>query len=141
MAEKSPQELIQINFTPPPRKWMNPAVDFEARRGTWSYPAAVKNLKYLGQPNPRDWSPADADWKLPENWQQIIHEGFKDLLKKYRSLPTILSRNKRTYRWRSLTRTKRSSCVSTWIHSSRLAARLSTGTSNELVVRCPIRLS
>ena len=25
---------------------MNPAVDFEARRGTWSYPTAVKNLEY-----------------------------------------------------------------------------------------------
>ena len=60
MAEKTPQELIQIDLAPPPRNWMNPAIDFEARRGTWSYPAAVKNLKYLGQPNPRDWSPADA---------------------------------------------------------------------------------
>jgi len=90
MAEKTPQELIQIDLAPPPRNWMNPAIDFEARRGTWSYPAAVKNLKYLGQPNPRDWSPADADWKLPENWQQIIHEGFKDLLKKYRSLKIFM---------------------------------------------------
>ncbi|MBD3855835.1 MAG: hypothetical protein IFK92_04755, partial [Acidobacteria bacterium] len=53
MAEKTPQELIQIDLTPPPRKWMNPAVDFEARRGTWSYPTAVKNLEYLGMPNPR----------------------------------------------------------------------------------------
>ena len=59
MAEKTPQELIQIDLTPPPRKWMNPAVDFEARRGTWSYPTAVKNLDYLGMPNPREWSPAD----------------------------------------------------------------------------------
>ena len=90
MAEKTPQELIQIDLTPPPRKWMNPAVDFEARRGTWSYPTGAKNLKYLGMPNPREWSPADADWKLPENWQQIIHDGFKDLLKKYRSLEIFM---------------------------------------------------
>ena len=90
MAEKTPQELIQIDLTPPPRKWMNPAVDFEARRGTWSYPTAVKNLKYLGMPNPREWAPADADWKLPENWQQIIHDGFKDLLEKYRTLEVFM---------------------------------------------------
>ncbi len=90
MAEKTPQELIQIDLTPPRRKWMNPAVDFEARRGTWSYPTATKNLKYLGMPNPREWSPADADWKLPDNWQQIIHDGFKDLLEKYRSLKIFM---------------------------------------------------
>ena len=44
----------------------------------------------MGMPNPREWSPADADWKLPENWQQIIHDGFKDLLKKYRSLKIFM---------------------------------------------------
>ena len=25
-----------------------------------------KNLKYLGFPNPREWSPTDEDWKLPD---------------------------------------------------------------------------
>ena len=36
---------------------MDPTVDFEGTRGTWSYPGAPKNLKYMGFPNPRKWSP------------------------------------------------------------------------------------
>jgi Fe-S oxidoreductase len=90
MAEKSPQELIQIDLDPPRRKWMDPSVDFEDRRGTWSYPAAAKNIEYMHFANPREWSPTDDDWKLPENWQQIIHEGFKERLGKYRSLRVFM---------------------------------------------------
>jgi Fe-S oxidoreductase len=86
MSEKSPQELIQIDLDPPRSGWMDPSVDFESRRGTWSYPGVAKNLVYMDFPNPRDWSPTDEDWKLPENWQQIIHDGFKERLGKYRSL-------------------------------------------------------
>ena len=62
--EKSPQELLRIDYTPPKRDWMDPAIDFEARRGSWSYPGAAKNLVYLGFPNPRDWSPADTNVRL-----------------------------------------------------------------------------
>ena len=90
MAEKTPQELIQIDLTPPPKRWMNPAVDFEARRGTWSYPTAVKNLNYLGMPNAREWSPADADWKLPDNWKQIVLEGMAERLSKYRAFKVFM---------------------------------------------------
>ena len=90
MAEKSPQELIQIDLDPPRRNWMDPSVDFEDRRGTWSYPAAAKNIEYMHFANPREWSPTDDDWKLPENWQQIIHEGFKERLGKYRSLRVFM---------------------------------------------------
>jgi len=90
MAEKSAQELLQIEYKPPKRDWMDPSVDFQARRGNWSYPAAGKNLKYLGFPNPRDWSPTDEDWKLPENWQKIIHDGLKERLGKYRSLRVFM---------------------------------------------------
>ena len=90
MAEKTQQELLQIRYTPPRRGWMDPSIDFEAHRGSWSYPAAGKNLTYLGFPNPREWSPADEDWKLPDNWREIIYEGFRERLKKYRSLRVFL---------------------------------------------------
>ena len=90
MAEKTPQELIQIDYAPPKRSWTDPSLDFEARRGSWSYPAAPKNLKYLGFPNPREWSPTDDDWQLPENWQQIVRDGFRDLLSKYRTLKVFM---------------------------------------------------
>jgi Fe-S oxidoreductase len=69
---------------------MDPAIDFEARRGSWSYPGAAKNLTYLGLPNAREWSPTDEDWKLPDNWQQIIRDGLKERLAKYRSLRVFL---------------------------------------------------
>jgi Fe-S oxidoreductase len=90
MSEKSPQELIQIDLNPPRKKWMDPSVDFESRRGTWSYPGGVKSIEYMGFANPREWSPTDEDWKLPENWQQIIHDGFKERLGKYRSLRVFM---------------------------------------------------
>jgi Fe-S oxidoreductase len=90
MRQKTPEELLQVPSKPPARGWMDPSIDFEARRGSWSYPAAAKNLRYLGLPNPREWSPTDADWKLPENWQQIIHDGLQERLEKYRSLRLFL---------------------------------------------------
>ena len=90
MAEKSPQELIQIDLDPPRKNWMDPSVDFESRRGTWSYPGGAKSIKYMNFANPREWSPTDEDWKLPENWQQIIHDGFKERLSKYRSLQIFM---------------------------------------------------
>ena len=52
--EKAPHELLQIDFNPPATSWEDPSVDFEARRGTWSYPGVAKNLVYMGYPNPRD---------------------------------------------------------------------------------------
>ncbi|MGE5346980.1 MAG: sulfate reduction electron transfer complex DsrMKJOP subunit DsrK [Acidithiobacillales bacterium] len=90
MAEKSKEQLVQIDYAPPSADWTDPRIDFEAHKGTWSYPGAAKNLRYLGFPNPRDWSPTDADWKLPENWQQIIKDGLAERLAKYRSLKLFL---------------------------------------------------
>jgi len=83
-----PEQLAQVSFQPKPSGWMNPAVDF--RPGTWSYPGKPKALEIVGLPNPRDWSPTDADWKLPENWKQIILEGFRERLGRYRSLKVFL---------------------------------------------------
>jgi Fe-S oxidoreductase len=90
MAEKTPQELIQINLDPPKSNWFDPTVDYEARRGTWSYPGAAKNLKYMGFANPREWSPTDEDWKLPDGWQKIIFEGMRERLQKYRSFQVFM---------------------------------------------------
>ena len=81
---RKPDELTPINFEPPRTGWMNTPVEF--RPGTWCYSAAPKYLKYLDLPNPREWQPSDADWKLPANWKEIILEGFKERLEKYRSL-------------------------------------------------------
>ena len=86
MAEQvpSPEELVQISFRPQSgNDWTDPHVDF--RKGTYCYSAAAKNLKALGLPNPRDWQPFDQDWKLPPNWKQIILDGMRERLAKFRS--------------------------------------------------------
>ncbi len=86
MAEQLPshEELVQIDFRPPRgNDWTDPHVDF--RKGTYCYSAAAKNLKALDWPNPRDWQPFDQDWKLPPNWKQIILDGMRERLAKFRS--------------------------------------------------------
>ena len=86
MAEHvpSPEELVQISFRPQKgNDWTDPHVDF--RKGTYCYSAAAKNLKALNLPNPRDWQPFDRDWKLPPNWKQIILDGMRERLAKFRS--------------------------------------------------------
>ncbi len=85
MAERlpKPEVLAEPEYRPPERAWQDPSVEF--RRGVFCYSAAPKNLEYLGMPNARKWQPTDADWKLPDNWQQILLEGMRERLEKYRS--------------------------------------------------------
>jgi Fe-S oxidoreductase len=86
VAEHVPtlEELLRISFRPQKGKdWTDPHVDF--RKGTYCYSAAAKNLKALNLPNPRDWQPFDRDWKLPPNWKQIILDGMRERLAKFRS--------------------------------------------------------
>ncbi|MBI4199510.1 MAG: (Fe-S)-binding protein [Chloroflexi bacterium] len=85
MAEQTPkpEQLLQIDYRPPAKDWRDPTVEF--RKGVFCYSAAPKNLEYLGLPNPRKWQPYDEDWKLPPNWKQIILEGMRDRLQKFRS--------------------------------------------------------
>jgi Fe-S oxidoreductase len=78
-----PEELSRISLRPPAREWMETPVEFKP--GTWCHGAAPKHLKALGLPNPREWQPPDADWKLPENWKEIILQGIKERLERYRS--------------------------------------------------------
>ena len=76
-----PQELTKIDFKPPETSWMDTPVDF--RPGTYSYASKPESLEMIGFPNPRIWSPADEDWKLPANWQEIILDGLRERLEKF----------------------------------------------------------
>ena len=78
-----PEELSKIDYAPPKSGWMDTPVVF--KEGMFCHGSKPKSLEAVGFPNPRDWRPADADWKLPENWKEIILEGIADRLKKYRS--------------------------------------------------------
>jgi ferredoxin len=83
MANVKPEELVQIDYRPPQQPWTETSPEF--RKGTFCYGAHAKNVSYLGLPNPREWQPSDADWKLPPDWKQIILTAMKERLDKYRS--------------------------------------------------------
>ncbi len=82
-----PNELL-IDHAFPGTGWMDTPAVF--RPGNFSYPGKAKNLLAVDLPNPREWSPLDADWKLPSNWQQIILEGLRERLHRFRSLKLFM---------------------------------------------------
>ncbi|PKK84338.1 MAG: menaquinol oxidoreductase [candidate division Zixibacteria bacterium HGW-Zixibacteria-1] len=89
MSEKyKAEELSRIDLTPPKTDWMDTSPVF--KKGRFNYSAIPKSIEYLGLPNPRKWQPTDDDWKLPENWREIILEGLKVRLDRYRSLRVFM---------------------------------------------------
>ena len=83
-----PEELAKIDYTPGDVVWADPSVEF--RKGRYNYGSNPESVKYLSLPYVRAFNPQDEDWHLPENWKEIIHEGLKDRLKKYRSLQVFM---------------------------------------------------
>ncbi len=86
MSEDAPKPDVLLNtidYRPPKKDWMDVPPEF--RPGNWCYSGDQKNVKYLDLPNPRKWQPCDEDWKLPENWKEIILEGMRERLEKFRS--------------------------------------------------------
>jgi [DsrC]-trisulfide reductase subunit K len=84
----SPADLAKIDYETPKKGWMDTPAEF--KQGRWCYASKPKDHRVLGWPNPREWSPTDADWKLPENWQQIVLEGMRERLQKYRSFQIFM---------------------------------------------------
>ena len=72
----------------PAKEWMDTPAEF--RPGNWAYSAKKPAVEALKMPNARDWSPDDEDWKLPEKWKEIISEGFKERLDKFRSFKVFM---------------------------------------------------
>jgi len=83
-----PEILEKVDYALPRKSWLDPAVHF--RKGTYCYSAAPKNVEYLHMANPREWQPHDEDWKLPENWKEIVLNGIKERLTKYRSFQVFM---------------------------------------------------
>ncbi|MBW2408497.1 MAG: (Fe-S)-binding protein, partial [Deltaproteobacteria bacterium] len=90
MAEElpKPEELIQIQHRPPKSDWLETPIDI--RKGMYCYASNPKSVEYVGLPNARPWNPVEEDWELPENWQEIIHEGFKERLERFRSFKVFM---------------------------------------------------
>jgi len=84
-----PDELLsKIDHRPSGAGWMDTPLDI--RKGMYCYASNPKSVETLSLPNARAWNPLDEDWKLPDNWQQIIHEGFKERLEKFRSFKVFM---------------------------------------------------
>jgi Fe-S oxidoreductase len=87
-AESKQGERYSIDYLLPEKSWMDPSVEF--RKGTYCYTAVPKHQEYLELPNPREWQPYEEDWRLPKNWKEIILEGMKDRVRRFRSFQLFL---------------------------------------------------
>ena len=84
-----PDELLsQIDHRSSGAGWMDTPVDI--RKGMYCYASNPKSVETLGLPNARPWNPMEEDWKLPDNWQQIVYEGFRERLDKFRSFKVFM---------------------------------------------------
>ena len=83
-------ELVQIKHSQSifNKGWMNTPT--EIREGIACYAGKPKDLEYLSMPNPRDWNPLEEDWKLPENWKEILLDGLRERLDRFRSLKIFM---------------------------------------------------
>jgi len=79
----------------PKKDWWDVEAVFKS--GNYCYPAKPeiheyhqKNLPGVFGGTPRTWDPESDDWKLPENWKEIILQGLKERLDKFRSLKVFM---------------------------------------------------
>jgi heterodisulfide reductase subunit C len=86
MAETtpSPADMADVDYKAlPPKSWMDTPVDL--RPGNFCYPSPLQHQEFLHLPHPHKWTVTNEDWGLPENWREIIIEGMRERLEKYRS--------------------------------------------------------
>ncbi|HIJ79608.1 MAG TPA: (Fe-S)-binding protein [Deltaproteobacteria bacterium] len=79
----------------PKKAWCDTPAIFKP--GNYAYPAKKeiheyhqKNLPQAIGGVPRDWDPEKDDWLLPDGWEQIILQGLKERLDKFRSLKIFM---------------------------------------------------
>jgi Fe-S oxidoreductase len=72
----------------PAKGWMDTPISI--RKGMYCYAANPKSVEYVGLPYARKWNPTDEDWKLPDNWKEIIHNGFKERLERFRTFKIFM---------------------------------------------------
>ncbi len=85
---KKPEELARIDYKPPKKSWTDPTVEF--RKGNFNYGSNADSMKYLDMPHVRAFDPREEEWNLPENWKQIVLEGMRERLMKYRSFQIFM---------------------------------------------------
>jgi len=85
---ESDELFASIDHRPPKTGWMDTPTTI--RKGMYCYASNPKSVEYLDLPYAREWNPMHDDWNLPENWQEIVHQGFKDRLEKFRSFKVFM---------------------------------------------------
>jgi Fe-S oxidoreductase len=84
----APDELLASTPPFPAQGWMAARPTFAP--GSFCYPAKAETLAGLGFASAHTWAPEEDDWHLPENWEQILYDGLRDLLAKHRSLKIFM---------------------------------------------------
>ena len=77
-------DLERVDHRPPSTPWREAVTTFQP--GGFLHPAKPKNLESLGLPSAHAWSPLDEDWKLPDNWKEIVIDGMRERLAASRTL-------------------------------------------------------
>ncbi len=78
----------------PKKDWMDTPAVFKP--GNYCYPGKPSIVEYHSKSlpglfgEPREWDPESDDWKLPDNWKDIIIQGLKERLEKFRSLKIFM---------------------------------------------------
>jgi len=83
-----PEEILSRQHKPPATGWMDTPIDI--RPGMYCYASNPKSVEYVGLPNARQWNPMEEDWLLPENWKEIVFDGLRERLERFRSFKVFL---------------------------------------------------
>ena len=94
MKEKVVKEPSLMTGAIPTKDWMDVPAVFKP--GNYCYPGKKSIMEYIGKAipgkfgEPREWDIESDDWKLPKNWIEIILNGMKERLDKFRSFKVFL---------------------------------------------------
>ncbi|XOF34901.1 MAG: sulfate reduction electron transfer complex DsrMKJOP subunit DsrK [Candidatus Electrothrix sp. YB6] len=94
LSKNVAEERSMMTGSAPEKGWMDTPVQFKP--GNYAYPTKAEKLEYLDSqqgvsfPNARVWNPEDDNWKLPDNWREIIIKGLADRLDRFRSLKIFM---------------------------------------------------
>lgn len=94
LAERVAKDPSLMTGAIPAKDWMDTPAVFKP--GNYCYPAKASMVEYHSKAlpglfgEPRDWDVESDDWKLPENWKEIIINGIKERLDKFRSFKVFM---------------------------------------------------
>ena len=83
-----PEILGNVNHVPSCSDWMD--LPLEIKEGRYCYASNPKSVEYIGLPNSRPWNLLEEDWKLLENWLEILLNGLRERIGKFRSFKIFM---------------------------------------------------